>query len=96
MFHFGNSATVMDSLTVHQEDNRTDTFARQNKKICFFFVLYSLIRTLASPNILSFGKTQINLVFLSLNRIFAEEYGETRQISFRDQGQGLQEIDRDL
>ena len=29
------------------------------------------IRTLASPNLLPFGKTQINLVILSLNRNFA-------------------------
>ena len=28
-------------------------------------------RTLASPNLLPFGKTQINLVILSLNRNFA-------------------------
>ena len=31
--------------------------------------------TLASPNLLTLGKTQINLVFLSLNRNFVAHYG---------------------
>ena len=39
----------------------------------FYLLLFSLIRTLASPKILTLGKTQIYLVFRSLNRIFAHK-----------------------
>ena len=40
----------------------------------FFILHFSLIcTTLALPKVLTFGKTQINLVILSLNRTFVPE-----------------------
>ena len=42
-------------------------------KAFFFHIIPKKIVTLASPKLLTFGKTQINLVILSLNRNFAPE-----------------------
>ena len=42
-------------------------------KAFFFWFNFKKIVTLPSPKLLTFGKTQINLVILSLNRNFAPE-----------------------
>ena len=47
---------------------------KTEQKHAFVWFFARLIVPLASPKLLTFGKTQINLVFRSLNRNFAGDF----------------------